>query len=1028
MSMKANKNVKDNQSFTEKSQDVKKDTLFDIEIEKEEVLDEATEDNNRAATKPRAKKTSPEVLEKASETVGGVSKQALRKRNSNVMQETPVLEETPIVEESVDFNTDASAIEETPILPESKEVKNTTTEKLDVKKSMKKKKESPKELADVVIEKMQIPVFDSAVAAKAFMSIDEPKIEKNPKKEGEEIDNESREKAIERRILEDDIASYVQIVKEKKQTKKIIRFNTNTEKGLPNEIVEHRKYEGLVNNNPIGSTKTIPAIIFSNTFTFFNLLNFAIAGWLIATFGIDAWKYVFFIGIVTANLIISIVQEIRSKKIIDKLSILSSPHATVLRDSDVFDINVNEVVLDDILCLSNGNQIASDSILVEGGIEVNESLLTGESDAISKKPGDVLYSGSFVVSGNCKARVERIGKDNYIEKLAGQAKKYGKPKSDLLKTLKNIIRIIGVIILPLGAMVFFSQWSGGNFGGSYTYPEAVRTTAGAVIGMIPSGLFLLTSVALAVGVIRLAQNNTLVQELYCIEMLARVDVLCLDKTGTITDGSMAVKSVIEYPNDSGVTVKNAYSAMQNALNDNNVTSRALEEKFGRAKRIKHTALIPFSSARKYSAVEFERYGTFVLGAPEFVLTKNYGMVATDVNKAANGGYRVICLAHTTGSIVEDRIEGNIVPIALILIEDTIRPDAIETINYFKQSGVEVKVISGDNPLTVSKISERAGIENADQYISLDGLTDKEVIRAADKYTVFGRVSPAQKKLLVMTLKQLGKTVAMTGDGVNDILALKEADCSIALASGSEAARNVSHLVLLDSNFGSMPKVVAEGRRVINNVQRVASLFLTKTIFSFLLAIYCIVIKKYPISTNQLFLIDMFVTGIPSFFLALESNNNKVRGKFFANVLKNALPGALVIALTTALVFLLSDNVGLSDMEVTTIIVLNATFTCFTVLFKVCRPFNVIRRALFFVMMSCAILLAVVVPNMFEIAQVLPIKFSHLPADWPIMSVNGILLLVCLMQATYPAIKFVENIKFWIKNLVNYLVNILRRIK
>ena len=1055
MNEKTNNNVNNSQGVNAKKKSVKKATLFDLDTEKEELAKEVVAEN-KPASKPRAKKASSEAVEKAVEAekttlkpkkapvkttvkenkaieVVEVKKEesqpkpTTRKRTTkpvepNVVEHVveEVKEETPISKEDVE---ETLAIEEVVVEP-VKEVEAPKEEK----KQPRRKKVQPLELADVVIEKTQIPVFESAVAAKAFMSIDEPQFEKNPKKTENKVDEESREKAIERRILEDDIASYVQIIKDKKQTKKVIRYNTNTLKGLPNEIVEHRKSEGLINDNPMGSTKTVPAIIFSNTFTFFNLLNFAIAAWLIATFGINAWKYVFFIVIVTANLVISIVQEIRSKKIIDKLSILSSPHATVLRDNEVFDIDVNEVVLDDILCLSNGNQIASDSILVEGGIEVNESLLTGESDAISKKPGDVLYSGSFVVSGNCKARVERIGKDNYIEKLAGQAKKYGKPKSDLLKTLKNIIRTIGVIILPLGAMVFFSQWSGGNFGGSYTYPEAVRTTAGAVIGMIPSGLFLLTSVALAVGVIRLAQNNTLVQELYCIEMLARVDVLCLDKTGTITDGSMAVKSVIEYPNDSGVTVKNAYSAMQNALNDNNVTSRALEEKFGRAKRIKHTAIIPFSSARKYSAVEFERYGTFVLGAPEFVLTKNYGMVATDVNKAANGGYRVICLAHTTGSIVEDRIEGNIVPIALILIEDTIRPDAIETINYFKQSGVEVKVISGDNPLTVSKISERAGIENADQYISLDGLTDKEVIRAADKYTVFGRVSPAQKKLLVMTLKQLGKTVAMTGDGVNDILALKEADCSIALASGSEAARNVSHLVLLDSNFGSMPKVVAEGRRVINNVQRVASLFLTKTIFSFLLAIYCIVIKKYPISTNQLFLIDTFVTGIPSFFLALESNNNKVHGKFFINVLKNALPGALVIALTTALVFLLSDNVGLTDIEVTTIIVLNATFTCFTVLFKVCRPFNVIRRALFFVMASCATLLAVVVPNMFEIAQVLPVKFTHLPSDWPIMSVNGILLLLCLMQATYPSIKFFENIKFWIKNLVSYFVNILRRIK
>lgn len=971
----------------------KETTLFDTV---EEVLN-TEEDKPKRTRKP--KKTlevdTPEVIEEPVELVSEIIVEKPKKERKQKQQEVLTTESVP--EDK----------------PQTKS---------------RKKKEETLDLIDQVINRTNIPVYEEPATSNAFMSLEEPAVEKPKKKSRKREEENNKEKLIEQKILENDTASYVQIVKEKRKQIRIIRYNTSTTNGLPSEIVEYRKSQGLTNDRPVGSTKTIPSIIFSNIFTFFNLLNFAIAGWLIATLGVSAWKYIFFIVIVLANLIISVIQEIRSKRVIDKLSILSSSHAMVLRDGDEYEVNVNEVVLDDILCLSNGQQIASDSILIEGGIEVNESLLTGESDSVSKKPGDVLYSGSFVVSGNCKARVERVGKNNYIEKLTSQAKKYRKPKSDLLKTLTTIIRIIAIIIIPLGTMVFFSQWNGVDWGGSFDYIESVKTTSGAVIGMIPSGLFLLTSIALAVGVIRLAQNNTLVQELYCIEMLARVDVLCLDKTGTITDGSMAVKSVIEYPNDTGVTVKNAYSAMQNALNDNNVTSKALEEKFGRAKRIKHKAIIPFSSARKYSAVEFERYGTFVLGAPEFVLTKNYGMVAADVNKAANGGYRVICLAHSNGVINENRVEGEIVPIALILIEDTIRPDAIETINYFKQSGVEVKVISGDNPLTVSKISERAGIDNSDQYISLDGLSDKEVIRAADKYTVFGRVSPAQKKLLVMTLKELGRTVAMTGDGVNDILALKEADCSISLASGSEAARNVSHLVLLDSNFSSMPKVVAEGRRVINNVQRVASLFLTKTIFSLLLAIYCIVIKKYPIQTNQLFLIDTFVTGIPSFILALESNNNKVQGKFIINVLKNALPGALVIVFTTALVFLLAGPINLTDVEVTTIIVLNATFTCFTVLYKVCRPFNVVRRVLYFVMASCAILLAVVVPNIFDIAQVIPFKFSHLPTDYAKMGVNGVLLLLCMMQATYPAIKILENLKLWIKSIISYFANALRKIK
>ncbi len=901
-------------------------------------------------------------------------------------------------------------------------------------KLKKRKKLSAEKIVEEAIKKNNLPIYDEDNVPVESVKEEKEKIKKKPKISKKQLAYAKRQHEImvEKKILEGDHAAYVQIVKEKKRTKKVIRYNTDISTGLSSEIVEHRNLQNLCNTKNVGSTKTIPTIILSNIFTFFNLLNFSIAAWIISVKGWEAWKYIFFIVIVIANLVISIVQEIRSKMVIDKLSILSAPNAVILRDGDIYDIPVTEVVLDDILCLSAGNQIASDSILIEGSIEVNESLLTGESDAISKKIGDILYAGSFVVSGNCKARVERIGKENYIEKLTSQAKKYRKPKSDLLKTLTTLIRVIAVVIIPLGILVFMSQNQALEFSGE-VYENAVIKTSGAVIGMIPSGLFLLTSIALAVGVIRLAQNNTLVQELYCIEMLARVDVLCLDKTGTITDGTMYVKDIIEYSTKTGLAVKNIYSAMQNVLNETNVTSKALEEKFGRAKKIKHRNFIAFSSARKYSAVEFEKYGTFILGAPEFVMTTNFNAIAKDVNEAAAKGYRVLCLAHSDGAIEGEKVTGQLQPVALILIEDTIRPDAIETIEYFKNSGVEVKVISGDNPLTVSKISQRAGIENADQYISLEGLTDKEVIRVANKYTVFGRVSPAQKKILVTTLKSMGKTVAMTGDGVNDILALREADCSISLGSGSDAARNVSHLVLLDSNFGSMPKVVAEGRRVINNVQRVASLFLTKTIFSLLLALWCIVSieHEYPIQTNQLIIIDLCVTGIPSFILALEPNNNKVSGKFFINVIKNALPGALSIAITTAIVFFIERlGVPLTEDEMRTIIVLNATFTCFTVLFKVCRPFNVVRRVLFFFMVTLAVSLVLFTPNIFDIVQILPFRLSYLPESYyeNRMEIEAFLFMVCLMQATYPFILFLESFKDTMKKLINYFVNILRRIK
>lgn len=806
----------------------------------------------------------------------------------------------------------------------------------------------------------------------------------------------------------------------------IIRFDPNPHDGLSHEIVAYQVSQKMVNSSPRGSTKTITNIIVSNVFTFFNILMFAVAAWLIVSAIVtgskifDTITQLFFLVIVTINIGVSIVQEIRSKKIIDKLSVLNAPTATAIRDKEKIEIAVNEVVLDDILFLQSGKQIPSDCIVVEGAVEVNESLLTGESDSIVKQPGDILHSGSFIVSGSCYAKVERIGDDNYIEKLTSQAKKYRKPMSELKKSLTNFIHIMAIIIIPLGTLVFLRMFEGVNMGGTKDYMYSVSHTAGAVVGMIPSGLFLCTSIALAVGAIRLSQNNCLVQELNCIEMLARVDVLCLDKTGTITDGSMTVKDVLEYKTIPGFNTKNIISAMQNALNDDNVTSKALDAYFGRAKKVKVKECIPFSSQRKYSAVEFDKFGSFFLGAPEFILGKRYQIVSDDVNAAASKGYRVLLLAQSMDSLKKEINE--IEPLALIMIEDNIRPDAIETIDYFKRSGVEVKVISGDNPLTVSRISQRAGIVNADKYISLDGKSDKDVIKFADKYTVFGRVSPNQKKLLVMTLKTLGRTVAMTGDGVNDILALREADCSISVASGSEAARNVSHLVLLDSNFSSMPKVVTEGRRVINNIQKVASLFLTKTIFSFLLAIVALIRRDYPIQTNQLFIIETFVIGIPSFFLALEPNNQRFSGNFMINVIRNALPGAISIAISTSLIFALEGVVGLTDpSEVRTIIVLNATFTCFVVLYKVCTPFNVMRRFLFFTMSVLGIIFLIFLPNVMNIHQVLPIELAYLKG-YQTMSVVGVLLTLVMVLSAYPAIYVINHSKKWIKDGVNYFVN------
>ncbi len=748
------------------------------------------------------------------------------------------------------------------------------------------------------------------------------------------------------------------------------RFRTDLKRGLTDEQVQTRIEEGLVNKTGRGSTKTILQIILSNVLTIFNLITFAVAVWLIS---VGAFKDLFFMVIVSANIIVGIVQEIRAKKTIDKLSLLSSPTAVVIRNGRQLEIPVDQIVLDDLLVLSAGKQVCADCILKEGGVEVNESLLTGESDALVKKVGSSLFSGSFVVSGTCKAKVEKIGGDSYIEKLSKQAKVYKKPQSKILKSLNLIIRTVLLLVVPITICLFLIQQdyyeemgilAGETLSNYEIYVSTVKSTAASIIAMIPSGLFLTTSVALAISVIRLAKNNTLVQELYCIEMLARVNVLCLDKTGTITDGSMTVKGIEEIKNETGLTIKQIIALMLGSLNDGNMTSVALEKEFGKAKRVSPLFVVPFSSARKFSAVTLEKYGTFFLGAPEFILKKDYELVKPSVDKYAKKGYRVLLIGHNKGALKsqEDATKLKAEPLALILIEDTIRPDAIETIEYFKNSGVEVKVISGDNPLTVSMVAKRAGIEKSEKYISLDRVSDDKIPEIADQYTVFGRVTPNQKKILVSALKSKGNTVAMTGDGVNDILALKEADCSIAMASGSEAARNVSHLVLLDSNFSSMPKVVQEGRRVINNIQKVATLFLTKTIFSFLLSLIIILANfifdvqmSFPIKLNQLMIIDFLAVGIPAFVLAFESNNNMIKGNFLLNVLKTALPGALVVVIYCVTIFSFRNSLNITSDAVSTMSIIVAAYTCLMVLYRVCIPFNLLRRILFGAMFTIYLL-------------------------------------------------------------------------
>lgn len=816
-------------------------------------------------------------------------------------------------------------------------------------------------------------------------------------------------------IIEKDVETFTSKAPVQSKEQIVVeRFNPDIASGLSTEEVDARIMAGLYNNLDTGSSKSVSSILFSNVITFFNFLNFAIGGWLLS---INAeFPNFLFLGAVTANITIGIYQEIKAKKTIDKLSLLSAPTANVIRDKGEFEVSVTNVVIDDIIALSSGRQIPADCIVREGTIEVNEALLTGESDAIVKKKGDTLYSGSYVVSGSCKAQASAVGDQIYIQKLTSQAKKYKKPKSDLLASLKIIIRTVAGIIIPLAALLFFTMQTYTDA----TYAEIVKSTTGAMIGIIPSGLFLLTSMALAVGVIRLAQNNTLVQELYCIEMLARVDMLCLDKTGTITDGSMIVNSTIELHDFPKLSLKNIVSAMINAQNDPNLTSQALADRFGTAKRIRHKNLIPFSSSRKYSAVEFDKIGTFLIGAPEYVLKGQYPEnIKVTVNQQAEQGYRVLCVAFTEQDIREDQLFDTLQPLALIMIEDSVRLDAADTIQYFKDNGVQIRVISGDNPQTVSKIAQRVGIDRSELYVSLEGMTDKDVVRAANKYVIFGRVSPGQKKLLIESLKNSGHTVAMTGDGVNDILALKEADTSIAMASGSEAARNVSHLVLLDSNFSSMPKVVAEGRRVINNVQKVAILFLTKNIFTLLLIIIAILRQGvYPIQPSQLVMIDYLVIGIPSLILALESNNRRVEGNFLVNVIKKSLPGALVVMINSLIVFGFTDTLNMNNLQVSTVIVLTATVTSLLVLLRLLIPFNRPRMILYILMVTGFLASIIFLPNFFNYAPFVAVEFY--PAD-P-LTIPQILLFTTLAQMSFPLMYVMSNIVGWFKQFVKNALN------
>ena len=662
------------------------------------------------------------------------------------------------------------------------------------------------------------------------------------------------------------------------------------EQGLTSAQVRERTDAGWTNAPVDPPGKTVKQIVLSNIFTYFNMLFFLLALCVIA---VQQWLNLTFMVVIIVNTAIGIVQELRSKKTLDKLSILASPKAVAVRDGKRVTVDTAQLVRDDIVVFAAGNQIYADAVVAQDSCYVNEALITGESDEIKKNPGDKLLSGSFVVSGMCRAQLTDVGADSYVSRLTQEAKRAKKPQqSEMMRALQNLVKWIGVIVIPLGVVMFIKEfvWL------DRAAPIAVTSTVGSIIGMIPEGLYLLTSLALVAGVVRLAQRKTLVHELGCIETLARVDTLCVDKTGTVTENKMIVEDVCPLCDDR-FTLDDIRMIMADyvyAMQADNDTMAALRRYFTGEKTQDATATLPFSSAKKYGGVSFHDEETYLLGAPDVLLAGRENPYQEQIEGYSAKGCRVLLLALYDGKLSDEALDAEMMPLALILLSNKIRPEAPQTFSYFAQQGVRTKVISGDNPLTVSEVARRAGIPDAEKFVDARTLkTDAELAKAAEDMTVFGRVTPDQKKKLVAAMKRAGHTVAMTGDGVNDVLALREADCSIAMASGSGVACQASHIVLLDSQFSALPSVVAEGRRVINNIERSASLYLVKNIFTFVLSLITLFFTlPYPYTPAQLSLVNALTIGIPSFILAMEPNENRISGRFMPNVIYRALPAAL----------------------------------------------------------------------------------------------------------------------------------------
>lgn len=761
-----------------------------------------------------------------------------------------------------------------------------------------------------------------------------------------------------------------EVEKDQTSVKNITRYAPDYREGLTDEQVAERVHAQATNETIDPSFKTNKQIVLQNIFTYFNLIFIVLAVLLCL---VSSYKNLTFLPVILANTGIAIYQEIRSKKILDNLSVLNAAKVTVVRNGAANKIDMEELVLDDVILLETGQQIPADGYVLDGKLQVNEALLTGEADEIVKEVDDYLMSGSFVVSGKAYVRLDKVGYDSYISQLTAKAKKMGGgEQSEMIASLNKLIKWIGIIIIPIGITLFSQSY----FFNGNTIKESVAAMEAALIGMIPEGLYLLTTIALAMSAARLAKQRVLLHDMKSIETLARVNVLCVDKTGTITENQMSVQKLViaknEQAEQQATRIQELISDYAKAMANDNATMQAIKTYFNKPTDQEPLSILPFSSVQKFSSVTFAD-GVYVLGAPEMILRERFETVKNEFNQYADQGYRVLVFGSYQGILSEALLEAEVIPLAYLLIANPIRKEAPDTFAYFKEQGVAIKVISGDNPQTVSTVALQAGIANADQYIDVSQLAEEDYLSAVEKYTVFGRVKPEQKMQFVQLLKQKN-TVAMTGDGVNDILAMKEADCSIAMASGNEATIQAAQVALLDSDFSRMPEIVAEGRRVVNNIERSASLFLVKNIFSFLLSVFSVLFAlTYPLEPSQITLISLFTIGLPSFLLALEENKNRIEGKFIVNVLEKAIPGGLTDMTVVGTLVVGGVILHLNKTDVSTASTMLLTAVGFLVLYKICHPLNQFRGRIILFCAAGILFSVVFLHKLFSISAISPVS-------------------------------------------------------